>query len=81
MVQMQVDVQFISDVLRGNEATEMRITLIRYIDDEMPPDDDQAMVMFGVIGVQKDKCKYHGQTENLGNGNDFGHMPLKYLES
>jgi len=40
MVQMQVDVQFISDVLRGNEATEMRITLIRYIDDEMPPDDD-----------------------------------------
>jgi hypothetical protein len=40
MVQMQVEAHFISDVLSGNDSTEMRISLIRYIDDEMPMDDD-----------------------------------------
>ena len=40
MVQMQVEAHFISDVLRGNDTTEMRVTLIRYIDDELPPEDD-----------------------------------------
>ena len=40
MIQMQVEAHFISDVLRGNDTTEMRISLIRYIDDELPPEDD-----------------------------------------
>ncbi|KAI5843996.1 NO signaling/Golgi transport ligand-binding domain-containing protein [Morchella snyderi] len=40
MVQMQVDAHFVSDVLRGNEVTEMRVTLIRTIDDELPPGED-----------------------------------------
>ncbi|KAI9150420.1 TRAPP I complex, Bet3 [Paramyrothecium foliicola] len=40
MVQMQVEAHFVSDVLRGNDTTEMRVSLIRYIDDELPPEDD-----------------------------------------
>ncbi|MCJ1273064.1 transport protein particle 22 kDa subunit [Puttea exsequens] len=40
MVQMQVEAHYVSDVLRGNDTTEMRVTLLRYIEDEMPPDDE-----------------------------------------
>jgi hypothetical protein len=40
MVQMQVDAHFTSDILRGNDTTEMRVTLVRLIDDELPPGED-----------------------------------------
>ncbi|RMZ81242.1 hypothetical protein DV737_g2541, partial [Chaetothyriales sp. CBS 132003] len=41
-VQMAVEARFVSDILRGNDTTEIRVTLLRYIEDEMPPDDDET---------------------------------------
>lgn len=40
MVALQVECHFVSDVLRGNDTTEMRVTLVRHLEDEMPPEDD-----------------------------------------
>jgi len=37
---MSIEAHFVSDVLRGNDTTEMRVTLLRMIEDEMPPDDE-----------------------------------------
>jgi len=37
---MQIDAHFVSDVLRGDDTTEMRVSLVRYIEDEMPPDEE-----------------------------------------
>lgn len=39
-MQVQIEAHFVSDVLRGHETTEMRVTLVRYIEDELPPDDE-----------------------------------------
>jgi hypothetical protein len=40
MVQIQVEVHFVNDILRGDDTTELRVTLVRYIDDELPREDD-----------------------------------------
>lgn len=41
---MQIEAHFVSDVLRGDDTTEMRVSLVRYIEDEMPPDEEWSEV-------------------------------------
>ena len=40
MVQMQVECRFLRDVLRGDDTTELKVTLLKVLEDEMPPDDE-----------------------------------------
>lgn len=37
---MQIEAHFVSDILRGDDSTEMRVSLVRYIEDEMPPEEE-----------------------------------------
>lgn len=39
-IQIQVEAHFVSDVLKGHDVTELRVALVKYINDEMPPDDE-----------------------------------------
>ena len=40
MVQMRVDVDVVHDPLVGDDATELKLTLLEIINDEPPPDDE-----------------------------------------
>ena len=40
MVQMEVKVEFVSDILRGDKTTEIRLKLVKILDEEIPIEED-----------------------------------------
>ncbi|WVW85389.1 hypothetical protein I302_107427 [Kwoniella bestiolae CBS 10118] len=40
MIQMQVETRFLSDVLRGDDSTEMYVRLVRILEEEQPENDE-----------------------------------------
>jgi hypothetical protein len=40
MVQLQVETEFVSDQLQGSDYTELRVKLIKVLEDEIPPGED-----------------------------------------
>ncbi|EIW68427.1 BET3 family protein [Tremella mesenterica] len=40
MIQLQVETEFLSDVLRGDESTELLVRLVRVLDEEQPENDE-----------------------------------------
>lgn len=40
MVQLEVETEFVSDVLQGSDTTELRVKLIRVLEDEIPAGED-----------------------------------------